>query len=127
MSFTTPFTSLDKISLSELEQEIERRQKIHKFKIDDVEFELTLEQIKKLQAELEKICPINDVMDIWKKYSERTKDITPRRPPNPYPPYYDYDKLTYPGMPNPFKSPNDIPNGPYCNNTEGEWIDTYSR
>ena len=96
--------NLNDASIDELQKELVRRTKVHKFKIDEVDFELTLEQIKKLQKELVKINPpFND----WAKYYEKNrKDIPmvpfdkfpiPYSPNNPFPTYppkeYPHDKI----------------------------------
>jgi hypothetical protein len=64
---------LNDASTEELQKELERRNTVHKFKIDDVEFELTLDQIKQLQKELNKINPL--VNDWAEQYKKLQKDI----------------------------------------------------
>jgi hypothetical protein len=86
--------NLNDAPLEDLQKELDRRTKVYKFKIDEVEFELTLEQIKNLQKELDKINPIPSFYR-WDEFIKKSNDI-PAIPPLKFPPDEYNPFLTYP-------------------------------
>jgi len=63
-------TDLTKIKIEDLEAEIERRKKYYSIVVHQVEFDLTLEEVKELQEQLNKINPPADPFDVWKRNQE---------------------------------------------------------
>ena len=82
---------LKKATIEELLAEIERREKIYRFEFQGETFEATMDEIKTLQAELNKLNPPPNPMEEYRKMMEkRQNDQTPwqERPlvwPDKYP------------------------------------------
>ncbi len=71
---------LKSVDTEELKAELKRRE-TYKFSIGEVEFELTLEQVKLLQAKLNEINPPFDPYKAFKEASEKAiRDERPQRP-----------------------------------------------
>jgi len=64
---------LTNITKEELEKELARRAKTHKFTVKGVDFEFTLEEIKLLQKELNKVNPPPNPQEDFLKAIERSK------------------------------------------------------
>ncbi len=70
--------NLQNIDTEVLKRELERRAQLHRFTIQGVDFELTLEQIKELQAELNKINPPTSIIpNNWEEWVKRESTIQP--------------------------------------------------
>ncbi len=78
--------NLQNIDTEVLKRELERRAQLHRFTIQGVEFELTLEQVKELQAELNKINPPTSIIpNNWEEWAKKESVIQPRKSYPVYP------------------------------------------